>query len=216
MQLPVPLLVSIHGACMAVSWGLLLPMGVFIAHFERKNTRRVCGKPVWFGYHRLLQASGVVVQLVGFVAIFVHTQNTRGGSEAGHFAEPHKIHKVIGLSVAITGVLQPLNAVFRPHVEPGEEPSLLRRVWSRCHRSLGYGAVIGGFVNVCIGVYVAAAIGYEDAFIGLLGGIVGTSVVGFVMPYCYLRGYKTSGGTSNQVQPISINPGGQIAGIDTK
>jgi hypothetical protein len=61
---------EIHGACMFFAFGVLFPVGAFLAHIDHKQL------------HRILMSIGVVVALVGAVNIFVyinegrHLQNT--------------------------------------------------------------------------------------------------------------------------------------------
>merc|ERR1711968_337417 len=94
-------------------WGLMLPLGVLIARLTRSSDEEFMGKPAWFGYHRLLQSLGVLLQLGGFIAIVMYfNQNSMphfSGSSAGHM--------LTGLFVVCIGSLQPLNAIFRPHVD---------------------------------------------------------------------------------------------------
>jgi hypothetical protein len=50
-----------HGSLMIVSWGLLLPAGVIIAHFLRHRD------PTWFLIHRALQYFGIICAVSGFI-----------------------------------------------------------------------------------------------------------------------------------------------------
>lgn len=45
---------------MAVSWGIMLPVGVFLPRFFKRFN------PMWFKIHRALQTVGLIVAIVGF------------------------------------------------------------------------------------------------------------------------------------------------------
>ena len=51
---------------MLASWGLLLPLGVVLARFFKKEQGKIAGKPFWFAAHRACQSMGVVLMLAGF------------------------------------------------------------------------------------------------------------------------------------------------------
>lgn len=123
-----------HGVTMFLSWGFLLPIGVFVARFGRHwpNT-------LWFRLHRPLQMVGVVLQLAGFIAAFLMLL-------VGHFS--YQPHSGIGAAVFLFGTAQPINAYFRPHIKPGEEPSKNRRRWEHLHRWAGRACVLLGMLNI--------------------------------------------------------------------
>ena len=45
-------LVAVHAGLMLASWGLLLPLGVVLARFFKKEQGKIAGKPFWFAAHR--------------------------------------------------------------------------------------------------------------------------------------------------------------------
>jgi hypothetical protein len=81
--------IHLHGLCMALSWGILLPAGVLMArHLRHKD-------PLWFKLHRAVQMTGVTLQLAGFIFVFVGGPNNPG------FA-----HGIIGILVFLGGISQ--------------------------------------------------------------------------------------------------------------
>lgn len=108
------------------------------------------------------------MQLVGFAAIVAHKTGVK------HFSAPHEI---IGLIVVIVGSLQPLNAQLRHlpfvgHPSPEGERTLGRKVWEVMHRGLGYLAVFGGVLNVCLGIYYAWSLKFD-------GGLISFAIASF-------------------------------------
>lgn len=60
--------------------------------------------------------------------------------------------------VMVLGILQPANALFRPHATPeGQKPELKRRLWEVGHKSSGYFAVLLAFAAI----YTGAMLGYS-------------------------------------------------------
>ena len=132
----------LHGICMQLSWGFLLPLGVTIARFCR-------GRPnaCWFKWHRALQITGLVIMTIGFIASqFVNA--------VGRFsAIPHSI---LGALIFLVGIQQPINAACRP--EPAWPKSAARARWENCHKWSGRVAVLLGLINPLLGIVM-----YETA-----------------------------------------------------
>jgi hypothetical protein len=156
-----------HAVMMILGWGLLLPSGVISARFFKK--RKVPGSAIaeqgggsgfmqrpdcWFQMHRAMQVSGLILTLIGTIAI-VATVGDAYGSE-GHlwsrerdsdtypslFNDPHG-HGVMGLVIMCMGVQQPVLAIFRPHpTKAGEQPTWVRPAWEWCHKGMGYLAIL--------------------------------------------------------------------------
>jgi len=72
------------------------------------------------------------------------------GHYTGHFA--------IGTLAFLIALLQPINAVFRPHApKEGEAPTRTRRVWNTLHHWAGRSAIFCAFVNFCLGLKIVGA-----------------------------------------------------------
>jgi hypothetical protein len=87
---------------------------------------------------RLLQVVGLALSVVGLVLVYV------GGARNPAFA-----HGILGIIVMLLGLLQPANAVVRPH--PGER---LRWAWELLHKGSGRLALLLAFVNISLGVFL--------------------------------------------------------------
>lgn len=140
------ILLIMHVICMCLSWGFLLPVGVV---WTRNLTRSYWspGKTPKYlkgGYLLLLQSIGVLLQMLGFVCIFLWKR-------AAHFQLPHEI---IGLTVVTLGTLQPFTASLR-HLRCVTRKDGTRTclwiVWEVVHKGGGYVATLGGLVNVIFG-----------------------------------------------------------------
>ena len=83
-----------------------LPHGaqIIIAKFMRHKS------PLWFKIHRAVQSVG----LLFVVAAFIIAVSAFNVFKAGH-APMNLVHGLIGMVVMLLGVLQPINAFFRPH-----------------------------------------------------------------------------------------------------
>eukprot|EP00755_Sulcionema_specki_P036284 Sspe_Gene.22317::Locus_8464_Transcript_2_3_Confidence_0.333_Length_1630::g.22317::m.22317 len=127
----------LHGVFMFLAWGVTLQAGVFIAaNFRHRD-------PLWFKLHRAFQMTGMVLALVGFAVIIPGVLNK-------HFSFAHG---AIGLVVTILGILQPVNAYFRPHKGDGTK----RVVWEYLHKGAGRLALVLGLVNIVLGVVLITA-----------------------------------------------------------
>jgi len=143
--IPLPSIMIGHGLLMMLSWGLILPMGVAVAHLHRQTLP----KGWWFKMHKALQYLGWFLQLVGFIMAFVYKENSHFQGKG--IAE---LHMVLGGIVVLIGTLQPLNAFLRPHKTPGEPISNNRKCWECSHKGFGYLAVLGGMANCVLAGFV--------------------------------------------------------------
>jgi len=64
-------------------------------------------------------------------------------------------HMVIGIIVTALGLLQPINAFFRPHKEPGQPATRFRVWWEYLHKGSGYVAMILGLIQPFQGVLLS-------------------------------------------------------------
>merc|ERR1712032_1610140 len=92
------------------------------------------------------QMIGLIVAIAGAIIAFTQFNVFQAGYPAKNLA-----HGSIGVIIMILGILQPINAFFRPHKEKGHAPSTKRRVWEMLHKGSGYTAVLLAIVNIAIG-----------------------------------------------------------------
>eukprot|EP01066_Platyproteum_vivax_P012042 Platyproteum_vivax@DN5463_c0_g1_i1.p1 len=130
-----------HGSLMLIGWGVLLPTGVVMA-----ITMKHRPDGLWFKLHWILQICGLVLGTVGWIIALVYFNVFKDVGTKQY------VHGIIGMLVMILGLLQPINALIRPHPpKDGEVKSPKRRVWEVLHKSGGYSALILAVVNIAIG-----------------------------------------------------------------
>mmetsp|Transcript_69441 Transcript_69441/g.104770 ORF Transcript_69441/g.104770 Transcript_69441/m.104770 type:complete len:391 (-) Transcript_69441:64-1236(-) len=130
-----------HGSLMMIAWGLLLPSGVIIAKFLKHRP-----DGLWFRIHKPLQITGLIIALTGWIIALVNF-NVFGDKGYTNY-----YHGVMGCTVMTIGLLQPINAFFRPHApEPGEETPLPRLLWEVLHKSMGWIAVLLAVGTISLG-----------------------------------------------------------------
>ena len=149
-----------HAMCMLLSWGLLLPGGVLTARFLRHRPNGA-----WFKAHRAVQLSGLLLALLGWSIALANFDVFTGPTSVS------TIHGSIGMVVMTLGLLQPINAFFRP--KPPEDKTDARVAWERLHKGSGRTAVVLGLLNALIGVAVLApgARAIFGVFVALLKGL---------------------------------------------
>jgi len=153
-----------HGSLMIISWGLLLPTGIISAHFLKHRPNAL-----WFKMHRIIQVSGLIIAIIGWsvaLASFdVFTIKDRS------FA-----HGVLGIIVMIIGILQPLNALLRPHpAEKGQSKPFKRLVWEILHKASGYIGALLAAVTIVLGTTII--FGHKAAFQAAWGVTLGWAII---------------------------------------
>ncbi|XP_062605462.1 uncharacterized protein LOC134267258 [Saccostrea cucullata] len=129
-----------HGCLMVIGWGIFTVWGAFIARYAKSS-----GK-TWFYLHVILQVTGQLCSIAGFIMAVFSVQFQHFG-----FA-----HGIIGLVVVILGILQPINAVFRPlRPKPYCRKSFRRILWEFVHHFGGTSAILMALANISLGVFVA-------------------------------------------------------------
>ena len=105
-----------------------------------------------------MQSISVLCILSGFIVIVVDYSH----AELPHFAVTHAR---IGLTVSIIALLQPLNAVMRPHAPHGvgEAPTFARLSWELLHKTSGYLALLLAWFNILIAFDLSVFQSLSDA-----------------------------------------------------
>ncbi len=60
-------------------------------------------------------------------------------------------HGVFGMTTMSLGLLQPLNAIIRPHFDPESAKTTLRTLWEYFHKGTGYAALVLAVVTIGYG-----------------------------------------------------------------
>lgn len=139
---------SVHGILMVIGWGILIPIGIYVARFERSWPNAL-----WFQLHRIIQATGFVFFIAGF-GVIVHYVRDR---KRDHFLPGHA---AAGLALTILGVIQMFGGIFRV---AKEKP--FRKQWEWGHRFSGFVILIFAIVMVFTGMNkLDVSNGYVIAF----------------------------------------------------
>mmetsp|Transcript_45010 Transcript_45010/g.108852 ORF Transcript_45010/g.108852 Transcript_45010/m.108852 type:complete len:782 (-) Transcript_45010:681-3026(-) len=155
---------QIHIVCMILSMGLLIPIGVLVPMVFRDS---LASNDAWFRYHRILQSLGVLILVIGAAVALANVSI--------HFMQVH--HK-LGVAMFVLVLLQPLNALVRPHKadestddENSSKPSTKRTIWEVVHKGLGRIIVIASWANIFLGVKLLKE--WYSASGGLTKGLIG-------------------------------------------
>ncbi|KMT02415.1 hypothetical protein BVRB_9g204760 [Beta vulgaris subsp. vulgaris] len=122
----------IHGVMNAISWGVMLPIGIvtsrYLRHIEALG-------PTWFYVHAGMQLSGFFIGSIGF-AIGMRLGELSPGKVYG-------LHRKLGIIAVCLGSLQTLALLFRP-----KTTNKYRKYWKSYHHFVGYACVVIGVINV--------------------------------------------------------------------
>eukprot|EP00735_Rhodelphis_limneticus_P005199 TRINITY_DN1695_c0_g1::TRINITY_DN1695_c0_g1_i1::g.17635::m.17635 TRINITY_DN1695_c0_g1::TRINITY_DN1695_c0_g1_i1::g.17635 ORF type:complete len:767 (+),score=229.69,sp/Q9M363/B561I_ARATH/27.15/4e-27,DOMON/PF03351.12/8.1e-14,DOMON/PF03351.12/4.2e-14,DOMON/PF03351.12/3.5e-14,Cytochrom_B561/PF03188.11/0.00022,DUF568/PF04526.8/0.28,DUF568/PF04526.8/37,DUF568/PF04526.8/76,DUF568/PF04526.8/6.6e+03,SdpI/PF13630.1/6.2e+02,SdpI/PF13630.1/0.027,ABC2_membrane_4/PF12730.2/6.1 TRINITY_DN1695_c0_g1_i1:150-2450( len=122
-----------HGIMMVIGWAILVPWGIILARFYKHKD------PWWFKMHRNVQYSAMLIVLAAFIL--------------GLVEEPEiGAHGGIGIVAVGLGLLQPINAYFRP--KKGEQ---YRVPWEYLHKFSGRIGLILAIINLFIGLAIVDA-----------------------------------------------------------
>ena len=144
----VPSLLVLHAVLMMIAWLLLAPLGVVIARFGKPVAAMAMGGPAkggaggvapWFVYHRATQVAAALLTIVGAVLGIAETDTTFG-------EHLFSSHAMLGITVLVLVLFQPLNAVIRPAKDAASRPA-----WSATHKLVGYSACVCAVVNCILG-----------------------------------------------------------------
>jgi hypothetical protein len=134
----------IHGSLMLIGWGFLLPSGTLFAKFFKHRP-----DALWFRIHRACQITGLFIAVIGWI---IALRNFQVWGDKGY---NNYRHGVCGGVTMFLGLLQPFNAILRPHApEEGESPTTGRKLWEVLHKSVGYVAVLLAAVTIGLGTTI--------------------------------------------------------------
>ncbi|KAK4769227.1 hypothetical protein SAY86_027377 [Trapa natans] len=125
---------NVHGMLNAVSWGILMPMGVIFARYVKVFKG---ADPAWFYMHVTCQTSAYILGVSGWAT------GLRLGDEGGETG----YHGAVGAILFIGGTLQVFALLLRP-----KKDHKYRFFWNIYHHSIGYTTIILSIVNVFKGL----------------------------------------------------------------
>ncbi|KAJ6941131.1 hypothetical protein NC651_007042 [Populus alba x Populus x berolinensis] len=144
---------NVHGVLNAVSWGILMPVGIIIARYLK--VFKSAG-PAWFYLHAICQTSGYAVGVAGWAT------GIKLGSDSPGIT--YDKHRKLGITIFALGTLQVLALLLRP--KPDHK---YRLYWNIYHHTIGYTTVILSIVNIFEGFEVLGREkNWKKAYIGVL------------------------------------------------
>jgi len=164
-----------HGSLMLVGWGLLLPAGAIIARFFKHRPHGL-----WFQLHRSIQMVGLLVTIIAWI-IALTQFNVFGDTGLNSYR-----HGVLGMVVMILGILQPVNAIFRPRLPTAATGSktTARIVWEYYHKGSGWLAVILAIPTIALGTLSLPSLDEQKQFQIAYGAGCG-SILLFLIAYIF-------------------------------
>eukprot|EP00979_Chaetoceros_neogracilis_P004593 scaffold797_cov408-Chaetoceros_neogracile.AAC.58 len=107
-------------------------------------------------------------------------------------------HQILGLTVFILALLQPLNAIFRPKHQADGKASNSRRIWEFMHKNLGRLVILMAWANVFLGVRLLQD--WHSTSPKLTKALIGTqATIIILLTFVAAWRYKTS---EVQAEPI--------------
>lgn len=183
-----------HGAMMAISWGILVPLAI---SFSLLRDLIPGPEGLWFKFHFFLNSLAIIFTTIGF-AIAVYAINDQSEGDPGHFQGPPK-HRLVGLIVFLLVIIQALIAAFRPHppqsannkdeenAEQPKEKSTLRFIWEIKHRLVGFTLLGLSWYNVDSGLHLFADLFQEDQLATVFWGVVGSISCLAILLFAYAK-----------------------------
>ncbi|XP_068665945.1 cytochrome b561 and DOMON domain-containing protein At3g25290-like [Aristolochia californica] len=129
---------NIHGILNAVSWGILMPIGVIMARHLRTFKS---ADPAWFYLHVSCQFSGYVIGVAGWAT----------GLKLGHESKgvQYSTHRNLGIALFCLSTLQIFALLLRPNKD-----HKWRVYWNVYHHSVGYSVIVMSIINVFKGLSI--------------------------------------------------------------
>jgi hypothetical protein len=165
----------IHAVLMFTSWGIILPLGGFLARYRPHPCGGDC---LWWPHHENLQWTGIIMSSGGYVIAYFMV----GGSHFSTGPDGNIVHATIGTIITFFALVQFFMAIARPHQPTGYKKSEVpskpewrkptcsqacrgesetedtpwRLIWERKHRWFGRILFMTAAVNISIGARLLA------------------------------------------------------------
>lgn len=101
------LLLRLHGAFMICAWIGTTSIGIVLARYFKQTWvgSQLCGKDMWFAWHRICMVVTWALTIAGFIIIFI---------EIDGWSAERNPHAILGVITTIICFIQPIGALFRP------------------------------------------------------------------------------------------------------
>ncbi|KAJ0969156.1 hypothetical protein J5N97_022033 [Dioscorea zingiberensis] len=129
---------NIHGVLNAISWGILLPIGVIMARYLKPFG---AADPAWFYLHVGFQLSGYIIGVAGWATGLNLGNKSKGVT--------YSIHRSIGIAIFSLATLQ----IFALFLRPNKDHKY-RFYWNIYHHSVGYSVIVLGIINIFKGFHI--------------------------------------------------------------
>ncbi|XP_038983306.1 cytochrome b561 and DOMON domain-containing protein At5g47530-like [Phoenix dactylifera] len=153
---------NIHGVLNAVSWGILMPIGVIIARYLRVFKS---ADPAWFYLHAACQCSAYIIGVSGWGL------GLKLGSESEGIT--YHSHRDIGIALFSLATLQVFALLLRPNKD-----NKYRIYWNVYHHLVGYSVIVLSVVNIFKGFDILdPAKKWKHAYIAIIATLGGIAFV---------------------------------------
>ena len=137
-------LVRAHGMLMLLAWSVFISIGVFFASYSRF----LFPNGEWFQAHRFLNASALLIALIGIILIFI--------SVGGWKIQPGGVlwsHQIIGLLSVLIMAINIIVSAFRCRPE-----ARFRWIYHLIHGGFGFIAITLAAIAIILGLYLYYAL----------------------------------------------------------
>lgn len=153
---------NVHGVLNAVSWGVLMPIGVMIARYMRVFKS---ADPAWFYLHITCQCSAYVLGVAGWGT------GLKLGSDSQGIE--HTVHRNIGITLFTFATLQVFALLLRP-----QKDHKYRIYWNVYHHAIGFAVISMSIANIFKGFDILNPEDkWKNAYIGIISTLGGIAVV---------------------------------------
>lgn len=153
---------NIHGVLNAISWGILLPVGVMIARYVKVFQAM---DPAWFYLHITCQCSGYILGVDGWGLGLKLGSESKGITQHGH--------RNIGIALFVCATLQVFALLLRPLKE-----NKYRFYWNIYHHSVGYAVILLSIINIFKGFDILnPEKKWKHAYIAVIATLAGLAVI---------------------------------------
>ncbi|KAK6124522.1 hypothetical protein DH2020_041731 [Rehmannia glutinosa] len=149
---------TVHGTVNIIGWGVLLPIGIIIARYFRKQSND------WYSLHILSQVSGFLLGTFGW-GLGISFKNA---------AKQHTMstHGILGTLIFALAILQLLAMCLQP-----DEVHVCRKYWVIYHQIVGYALIVLIIANIFEGINNQSAAKRWEWFYGVILGVLGMSAL---------------------------------------
>ncbi|XP_034240379.1 putative ferric-chelate reductase 1 homolog [Thrips palmi] len=145
----------LHGALMVVAWLFAATSGSLAARYFKAawGKATICGKAMWFAWHRLLMVLTVVLHVIAVIAALIYLQGWSSSSG---------VHGILGGVTTALALLQGAGGLLRPSPDHKHRP-----VFNWLHRGQGFLTHTLAVITIFLAVPVASMPSYVYIILGV-------------------------------------------------